>query len=144
MPEAHNFFTEQQEEQIVASIKEAESYTSGEIRVHLDDSTQGDEWEKAVSVFYQLRMNETALRNGILFHIRINNKTFSIVADEGINRVVSEGFWDEIKDQMRMDFKQGNICEGLCKGILKTGVALKEYFPFREDDRDELPNEISK
>ncbi len=144
MPEAQDFFTHEQEEQIVATIKKAEKNTSGEIRVHLDNSEEGDEWEKAKQVFYELRMNETALRNGVLFHISVKNNSFSIVADEGINRVVPDDFWENIKTQMQEDFKEGKFTEGLCQGILTTGQALKSYFPFQDNDRNELSDEISK
>ncbi len=144
MPNAQQFFTEAEEDRIVETIKNSERHTSGEIRVHLDNEKEGDEWENAQKVFLELRMHETALRNGVLFHISVPNKTFSIVADEGINAVVPDNFWEKIKNQMQEDFRASKLCEGLCQGIEKAGVALKEYFPFHPKDRNELPDEISK
>ncbi len=144
MPQAQNFFAESEEEKIVQTIKTSERNTSGEIRVHLDNQLEADEWETAKQVFYDLRMNETALRNGVLFHISVQQKSFSIVADEGINSVVPPDFWDQIKNQMQEDFKAGKFCEGLCKGIENAGIILKEFFPFKENDINELPDAISK
>lgn len=144
MPKAQNFFTPAEEDRIVQTIKDSEKRTSGEIRVHLDDSIEGDEWETAQKVFLELRMNETALRNGILFHIAVREKTFSIVADVGINEAVPDDFWDNIKNQMQSDFKEGKFADGLCNGIEAAGKALKEYFPFDAGtDENELSDEIS-
>ncbi len=144
MPEAQNFFTEQQEAKIVQAIKNSEKNTSGEIRVHLDNSSEIDEWETAKKVFYELRMNETALRNGVLFHVSVKSNQFSIVADKGINSVVPNDFWENIKNQMQTDFKAGRFTQGLCEGIEAAGMALKEFFPFHDQDQNELPDEISK
>ena len=41
-------------------------------------------------------------------------------------------------------FKMGNNKQALVDGILKAGDQLKKYFPFQEDDTDELSNELSK
>jgi uncharacterized membrane protein len=38
----------------------------------------------------------------------------------------------------------GHFSEGLIAGVEKTGKALGEFFPRKDDDVDELSNEISK
>lgn len=141
---AQNFFSIAEEQKIISTIKSAEKNTSGEIRVHLDNSLELNEWQRTQKIFFDLRMNETALRNGVLFHISVKNKKFSIIADEGINRCVPDNFWKDIVEEMQKSFQNNYFCDGLCKAIEETGKALKKYFPYQTNDTNEQSDEISK
>ena len=66
-----------------------------------------------------------------------------ICGDKGINDLVPPDFWDTTKDVMASHFKNGDFKQGLVDGITKAGEQLQKYFPFEEDDTDELSNEIS-
>ena len=44
---------------------------------------------------------------------------------------------------MISNFKENKFAEGLIAGILKCGDKLKEYFPYQNDDVNELSDEIS-
>lgn len=136
-------FSEAQEAEIVSAIQAAERNTSGEIRVHLDEKCPTDAYKRATVVFAKLEMHQTELRNGILFYLAFADKKFAIIGDSGINQKVPENFWNDIRDQMRQDFAAGNFTTGLCKGIAATGEALKAYFPYQDDDINELPDQIS-
>ena len=137
------FFTEEQEEQIINAIRQAELNTSGEIRVHIEANCEGDAVERATQVFGELNMHETELRNGILFYIATDAHKFSVVGDQGIHEHVHDAFWQEIRDEVIEEFKAGHFAAGLEKGILHCGEALRQYFPYQDDDINELPDEIS-
>ena len=140
-----NFFTPQEEQQIVNAIRQAEKNTSGEIRVHLESKNKDKPTLDYVwQVFEAIGMRETKQANGVLFYIDINHRTFSIVADEGINKVVPDNFWGAISKIVTDGFKQGQYANALEQGILKVGEQLKQYFPHKADDVNELPDEISK
>ncbi|WP_430615078.1 TPM domain-containing protein [Flavobacterium sp. JP2137] len=141
---AEDFFSISEETEIVQAIKEAEENTSGEIRVHLEGHTSLPVFERAKEVFFHLNMDKTADRNGVLFYLAIENKSFVIIGDEGINQKVEADFWDSIKNSVIEYFKIADFKTGLITGILNTGEKLKAHFPYQEDDIDELPNEISK
>jgi|ERR1035437_2844339 uncharacterized membrane protein len=143
MKSAKNFFSEREKEEIVDAIAKAELNTSGEIRVHVEDSCKENVFKRGVTVFTKLKMNKTELKNGVLFYFSVKNKKFAIVADKGINDVVKPDFWNEIKEQMQTDFLSQNFTTGLCKAIKTTGIQLAEYFPLAADDKNELSNEIS-
>jgi uncharacterized membrane protein len=66
-----------------------------------------------------------------------------VIGDEGINARVKAGFWDEVKSMLEKHFNDGKFTEGLVKGILLTGLQLKEHFPHRKNDINELPDDIS-
>ena len=140
---ARLFFTKEEQQNIVAAIKEAELNTSGEIRVHIENHCKEEALERAAEVFYDLKMNHTAARNGILFYLAVKDRKFAIIGDEGINKEVEHDFWNDIKDEMISNFKENKFAEGLIAGILKCGDKLKEYFPYQNDDINELSDEIS-
>lgn len=140
---ARLFFTKEEQQKIVAAIKEAELNTSGEIRVHIENHCKEEALERAAELFYDLKMNHTAARNGILFYLAVKDRKFAIIGDEGINKEVEHDFWNDIKDEMISNFKENKFAEGLIVGILKCGDKLKEYFPYQNDDINELSDEIS-
>jgi len=144
MTTAKNFFTPEEEQQIVDAITVAEKNTSGEIRVHMENHSEKPPLERAQEVFHLLGMDNTAARNGVLFYLATEDRTFAIIGDEGIDKAVENDFWDCTKDVVIGHFKENRFAQGLAEGILRAGDRLKEYFPYAEDDTNELPNEISK
>lgn len=140
---AKDLLTAGQQEMLVAAIKEAEKNTSGEIRIHIDDRCTGDPVERAGKVFHFLGMDRTALRNGILIYLACESKVFAVIGDKGINRMVPEGFWNDISAVMSEEFRKGDFLTGLQKAVLMAGEKLKDFFPYREDDINEQPDEIS-
>jgi uncharacterized membrane protein len=144
MSKEKDFLTKQEEQEVIEAILIAEKNTSGEIRVHLEKTTDLDTYDRALEVFNELKMDETKLKNGVLIYMAVEDKTFVICGDEGINDVVQNDFWDSTKDVMVAHFKNGNFKQGLIDGVLRAGEELKKHFPWSEDDTNELSNEISK
>jgi len=144
MSKVEDFLSKEEEQEIVEAIRMAEENTSGEIRVHIEKTTSKVPFDRALEVFYELRMNETQLQNGVLFYFAIEDKNFAICGDKGINDVVADDFWDCTKDKMVEQFMAGNFKQGIVDGILNAGEQLKKNFPWSEGDTNELTNEISK
>jgi uncharacterized membrane protein len=144
MSKVEDFLSKEEEQEIVAAIRIAEKNTSGEIRVHIEKTTSLDAYDRAMEVFNDLKMDETELQNGVLFYFAVEDKTFVICGDKGINDIVTNTFWDSTRDVMITHFKQGNFKQGIIDGILKAGDKLKEHFPWLEGDTNELSDEISK
>lgn len=144
MSKVEDFLTKAEEAEVVEAIRLAEKNTSGEIRVHLEKETSIAPIERAVEVFYELGMDTTQLRNGVIIYVAVKSKQFAIYGDQGINDKVDDNFWDCTKDIMVNHFKTGNNVQALVEGIHNAGEQLKKYFPFEDDDTDELSNEISK
>lgn len=121
----------------------AELDTSGEIRVHIENTCTGDTLDRALVVFSKLGMEKTSSRNGVLIYLAVKNRKFAIIGDKGINDVVSENYWDNIKSKMVNYFRENQFTEGLVEAILETGNQLKKNFPYKTDDKNELSDEIS-
>ncbi len=142
---AEEFLSPVQEKKLVSAIKEAEKNTSGEIRVHLESKkTEKPSIPYVWEVFKQIGMTNTKASNGVLFYVDVNHRTLIIVADQGINAVVPDNFWQDVNQTVLKYFKKGQYAEGLAQGILLVGQKLKKYFPYQTDDINELPDEISK
>ena len=137
------FFSPAEEADIVAAIRSAELNTSGEIRVHVEVGAQAPALEVAQRIFQELAMHETQDRNGILILLAVDRREFAILGDEGIDKVVSEEFWNEERDLLQRYFKQGKFAPGICLAIEQVGAKLKKFFPYQTDDVNELPDEIS-
>lgn len=140
---AQDYFTLDQKKYIEAAIKEAELNTSGEIRVHVENRCKGDVLDRATDVFAMLKMHKTELRNGVLFYLALADRQFAVLGDAGINAVVPDNFWEDVKGVMVEHFAKNNLALGLAKGIELAGQKLKEHFPYQKDDVNELPDEIS-
>ena len=138
------FLSKEEEQEIVRAIVEAEKNTSGEVRVHIENHSNKTPLERAQEVFFELKMEATNDRNGVLFYVSVTDKKFAIIGDQGINELVATDFWNATKEIVLNHFKQGAFKQGLVEGILSAGNQLKAYFPYQSDDEDELSNEISK
>jgi uncharacterized membrane protein len=135
--------THNDKNRIVQAIMAAEKMTSGELRVHVEKKAGKDPFLRAQEVFQELGMDQTRERNGVLFFLAVEERKFVILGDEGINNKVPADFWEETKEAMAAEFKESRFAEGLMEGIRRAGEALAKHFPYRHDDIDELPNEIS-
>lgn len=144
MSKVEEFLSAEEEQDIIDTIKNAEKNTSGEIRVHIEETSKTDAYKRAMEVFHYLKMDETKLQNAVLIYVAIADKTFAIYGDKGINEVVSENFWNTTRDAIQQHFKSGNFKQGLVEGINEAGIQLKTYFPWLQDDTNELSDEISK
>ena len=140
---AENFFSKTEKEKLLNAITLAEKNTSGEVRVHIDSLCKEEVLDRAAFIFNKLGMKNTKLRNGVLFYLAVKSKKFAIIGDSGINSVVPENFWNDVKENIAVHFSQGEFANGLCVGIEMAGEHLKKYFPHQEDDINELPDDIS-
>src|SRR6476659_4256158 len=116
--------TDQEQEKIKYSIEWAEKATSGEIRVCAEKKCAKDAYERAVECFFDLKMEATALRNGVLVYVAFEDKKFAIIGDSGINEVIPDDFWDSTKKVMLEKFKNNEIAEGISIGIIEAGKQL--------------------
>ncbi|MFL1013127.1 TPM domain-containing protein [Flavisericum labens] len=144
MSQVEDFLSKNDEQEIIEAIRTAELNTSGEIRVHIEKKSKTDSFNRALEVFHYLKMDNTKEQNGVLIYVAVEDKTFVIYGDRGINEVVPVDFWDSTKNIMQSHFKSGEFKQGLVEGILRAGKELEKHFPWEQGDINELSDEISK
>ncbi len=137
------FLTVEEQRRIVDAVAAAEKITSGEIRVHLARKAGRNPYRAAVVVFRRLGMHRTEARNGVLIFLGLKKKRFAIIGDQGINEKVPDGFWEETSREMAGYFCRNDFAGGIVAGIASAGEKLAAFFPWQEDDVNELPDEIS-
>ncbi|HKL71715.1 MAG TPA: TPM domain-containing protein [Marinilabiliaceae bacterium] len=140
---SENIIDKKQRQRLVEAIEKAELNTSGEIRVHIENSCHEELMDRAAFLFEKLQMHKTELRNGVLFYLAMKDRVFAILGDAGINSKVPEGFWDSIKEKMTLLFQNNDPVGAIETGILMAGEQLKSHFPYQTDDVNELSDEIS-
>lgn len=144
MSRVEKLLSDDEEQEIVQAILEAEKNTSGEIRVHIESHTRLNHFDRAKEVFHLLKMDNTKDENGVLIYVAVNDRKFVIYGDKGIDKVVPDDFWDTTRDAIKIHFKNGNFKQGIIEGVLNTGKQLENHFPWYHGDQNELSNEVSK
>lgn len=137
------FFSEKEKEQIIEAIEKSEINTSGEIRIHLERKARGDFFGHAKETFEKIGMAKTKERNGTLIFIGVASKRFAVLGDIGIHEKVPVDFWDDIVSVMKKHFMEDRFADGISEAVVLIGAKLKEFFPYMEDDINELSDEIS-
>lgn len=136
--------TAENKQRILTAIQRAEKNTSGEVRVHIERQVKKKSaLDRAVEVFYELGMEATKLRNGVLIYVALEDRQFAILGDQGIHEKVGDAFWNAEKDQMAVYFQQGDIIGGIVYFVEQIGEKLKACFPYQEGDVNELSDDIS-
>ncbi len=137
--------TPAQDAALVAAIRAAEVLTSGEIRVHLEETCPTPEpLDRAAQVFGELNMHRTSQRNGVLFYMAWSSRQFAVVGDAAINAAVPDDFWELTKEAVLHHFRAENYVAGLEAGVKLVGEQLRRFFPYdATTDQNELDDSIS-
>ena len=98
--------------------------------------------EEATKSFFTERLYETKENNGILLFISVFEKKAWVLADRGINERIEPTEWQKIVDALTVEIRSGNSGEGICTAIGRIGTILKDHYPYKRNDTDELHNLI--
>ncbi len=132
---------------VADAIARAESTTTGEIRVSIRRRVHWSErklplHQRALHEFLRLGMQKTTEHTGVLLFISMKERKFHIVADEGIHRRVTDGYWEALAAAMGSHFRERNFCRGICEAVAEVGKVLAKEFPGKSNDTNELPNDV--
>jgi len=141
---ARVFFSPEEKEKILSAIQKAEQATSGEIRVYVENHCRFvDAIDRAAEVFYSLKMDQTAYRNGTLVYVALKDRQMAVFGDEGIYLKTGKDVWNIAVKQMITKFNRENYAEGIIEVVEKIGAALAHHFPYdASTDKNELPDDI--
>lgn len=137
------FFTDDEQQRIVAAIRSAEKRTSGEIRIFVESKcSYVDPVHRAAELFFGLQMDQTKERNGVLLYLATKDHQVAIFGDAGIHQKVGTEFWNKEVRIILSEFSKQHYAEGIITIINEIGAALITHFPFENEDRNELPDDI--
>jgi uncharacterized membrane protein len=134
-------------DRIEQAIKRGEAMHSGQVRFVVEGALDGGPLfrnqparERALDVFSQLRIWDTAHNNGVLIYLLLADHQVEIVADRGIDAKVGAAGWARICAGMQAEFKAGQFGSGSIHGIEAVSRELAKYFPAHGKGPNELPD----
>ena len=132
---------------IEQAIKAGEATHAGQIRFVVEGALDGAPLfrdqparERALDIFAQLRIWDTAHNNGVLIYLLLADRKVEIVADRGIDASIGAAGWQQICADMEREFRTGNFQAGIIGGIDAVSKQLAAYFPHHAGDQNELPD----
>ncbi|MGB9474326.1 MAG: TPM domain-containing protein [Candidatus Udaeobacter sp.] len=137
------FLSKLDHDRIIEAIRDAESKTSGEIRVFIQrGKSDADPVAVAQKKFQRLGMYKTRERNAVLIFVAPRAHKFAVVGDEVIHKKCGEQFWHSIVDGMRIHFQNEKFSHALAEAIHEVGKVLATHFPRTSANPNELLDEI--
>ena len=144
---ARHDFPQRVLEIIEQAIKKGEATHSGQVRFVVEGALDGAPLfqnqparERALDIFSQLRIWDTAHNNGVLIYLLLADRNVEIIADRGIDAKVGADGWEIICKEMEADFRSGNFERGAIKGIEAVSRELAKHFPGTGGGPNELPD----
>ena len=132
---------------IERAIKAGEQTHSGQVRFVVEGALDGKPLfknqparERALDIFSQLRIWDTAHNNGVLIYLLLADRQVEIVADRGIDAKVGAAGWAKICADMETEFSSGNFERGVIQGIEAVSRQLATHFPKHGAGKNELPD----
>jgi uncharacterized membrane protein len=138
------FFSVEENRQIVEAIRQAEKQTSGEVRIFVESKNPFvDPLDRAKEIFFNLKMQDTEHRNGVLLYLAMDHHELALFADEGIYEKAGAEYWNNEVKEMIAGFTKDNIGDSIERCVLHIGKTLTEKFPYEAaTDKNELPDDI--
>jgi putative membrane protein len=97
---------------------------------------------RARQAFIEHGVTETRDRSGVLILVSEAERRVQILADRGIHARVTDAGWSQHVETIVGAVRRGETANGLCTAIRAIGEELADAFPPREDDENELSDEV--
>lgn len=137
------FLSKLEHDRIVQAIREAESKTSGEIRVFVQRGQfKIDPLAAAQKKFHRLGMHKTEQRNAVLIFVAPRAHQFAVVGDQAIHEKCGDDYWQRVVDLMRDNFRGERFTDAIVDAVRDIGEVLSRHFPAEPSDRNELPDQV--
>src|SRR6184192_1285159 len=137
------FLSKLEHDRIVGAIREAESKTSGQIRVYIQrGKVSVDPLIAAQSKFHRLGMHKTRERNAVLIFVAPRVHKLAVVGDSAIHEKCGDEFWQSVVEKMRTHFQNEKFSDALIEAVKEIGSVLATHFPQTVRDTNELPDDV--
>ncbi len=136
---------------LTEGVAASERQHSGEIRIFVEaglplpyllrhSSTASLVRQRALCLFGELRIWNTAGNNGVLIYLLLAERKIEIVADRGLNDLVDAATWQSLVRRMSGAFAMGRFEEGLTEALAAVSSLLEQHFPLASGQS--TPNEL--
>jgi len=98
--------------------------------------------EQAMQGFYKKELYKTREATGVLFFISLFEHRVWVLADKGIYEKITQESLQTHAADIAAGIKDGRAADALCEEIRRAGEVLARHFPVRDDDINELPDQV--
>ncbi len=134
---------------IQEAVEASERMHRGEIRFAVESRMDAASvWagktarERALEVFANLRVWDTAENSGILVYVLLADRRVEIVADRGYTGGVTEEQWRAICDTIEAAYREERFREGSVDGVRECARHAARLFPLDGSSANELADEV--
>jgi len=119
---------------IEAAVTQAEAGHAGEIMViiegnlPLSDAYQSGTVERALALFGECRIWDTAYNSGLLLYINVCEQRVELLADRGIHQYVDQTHWIAICEAITHQIQAGEWANGIVAGVQQMGETLQSFY----------------
>jgi uncharacterized membrane protein len=139
-------------QRLAQRIAGGERRHSGEIRICVEaglpnsyllraDSTAALLRQRALAQFGKLRVWDTEHNNGVLIYLLLAERAIEVVADRGLNSLVSREEWSALVQRLGLALRHGDFEAGLMEAVDQVSAVLESHFALAPGI--ENPNELS-
>jgi uncharacterized membrane protein len=137
------FLSKLEHDRIIQAIRDAESKTSGEIRVLIQrGKLKSDPLVAAQRKFLRLGMHKTREHNAVLIFVAPRVHKLAVVGDNAIHERCGDEFWQRIVETMRVHFRNEKFSDALIDAVNEVGKVLAAHFPRTLASANELPDDV--
>lgn len=128
---------------IEEAVRESEQQHTGQICVVIEGALDllpllsgRSARDRALEVFSELRVWDTADNNGVLIYLLLADHDVEIIADRGIHMQVGVEGWERVCQTMEAQLRSADLSGGVLTGIRAVGNHLTAHFPRRDGTSD--------
>lgn len=97
---------------------------------------------RAETIFFESGMTHTKHATGILLFVSLMERRAVVLADKAIAEVLPKDTWDHVVHLLIEGAKNRDLAQGFIEAVKLCSIILKDKFPIRTDDIDELKNTL--
>ncbi len=135
-------------ERLRRRVAASEQRHTGEVRICVEASLpmsylwrHASARQRAVTLFGKLRVWDTEHNNGVLIYLLLADRAIEIVADRGLNAVVSPAQWQEMIANLSRALRESRYEDGLTQALEEVSAVLVQHFAMPADAAN--PDELS-
>jgi uncharacterized membrane protein len=147
-PSARRLFPAESLQRIAAAIAAGESRHHGEVCFAVEPALHPrrvlagmQPRDRALEAFAQLRVWDTRANNGVLVHLLLADHRIELIADRGLDGLVSAEQWRGVCQAMEERMRAGEAEAAVIAGVASISDLLAVHFPRMPGDHDD--NELS-
>lgn len=140
-------FTTDEQKHISEKIESIENRSNAEVRVAVLNKEKSGEKKLSIEklaekYFFELGMDKTVERTGVLLLIHAKRHAFHLMGDKGIDTHIPQQAWNDYASNLGDFFKHDEFEKGVLDVLDKIAGILSEHFPKSDDDTNELSNKV--